>query len=489
MEFAISVKIRIRLRDARFRLTALAVLCGMLVIGSVITLIVTSSVPYAYQTTVTVDTSGKTIGQVTDQYIGLSFESGTLNSGKFDDVGNLPQLLRNLGESVMRFGGNSVDRSFTGITPSALAGLARLAKASGWTVLYSENMGEFNAARVTADVKAVSAALGSSLSAFACGNEPDLYSGNGIRPKAYSESDYLRQETSCFNAIRAGAPNAALEGPDTAGAPKWLAKYAAQEAGTISWLGAHYYPLGCGLQGKTPAELAPTLLSPGLAAKEAANFKHEAADAKVAKAQLRVSETNSACGGGARGLSDSYAAALWVIDYLLTGAEDDVRGMNFHGGLDNSCQGYTPLCQAAAWEYTAQPIYYGMLFTHLLGPGRLLPTTVSMSSRAGNVAAFALTPKAGSDLRLMVENLSQYQTDVNLRVSGHPGTATVLHLTASSLLATSGVEIQSATVAANGSFTPGTPDTIQCSSQSCPITIAPYTAVIVTVGKPARLGV
>jgi hypothetical protein len=219
-----------------------------------------------------------------------------------------------------------------------------------------------------------------------------------------------------------------------------------------------------------------------LAAKEAANFKHEAADAKIADAQLRMTETNTACGGGARGLSDSYAAALWVIDYLLTGAEHDVRGMNFHGGLDNSCQGYTPLCQAGAREYTAQPIYYGMLFTHLLGPGRLLPTTVSMSSRAGNVAAFALTPEAGSDLRLMVENLSQYQTDVNLRVSGHPGTATVLHLTASSLLATSGVEIQSATVAANGSFTPGTPDTIQCSSQSCPITIAPYTAVIVTVG-------
>ena len=34
--------------------------------------------------------------------------------------------------------------SYTGISPSALNGLASLAKASGWSVLYSENLGNYN---------------------------------------------------------------------------------------------------------------------------------------------------------------------------------------------------------------------------------------------------------------------------------------------------------------------------------------------------------
>ena len=455
----------------------------MFVTGALVTWVVTRSRPEVYDTTITVNTSGKIVGEITDQYIGLSFESGTLNSGKFNNVRDLAQMLRNLGDSVMRFGGNSVDKSFTGITPSALTGLARLAKASGWTVLYSENAGEFNAVTVTADTREVSAALGDRLSAFACGNEPDFYRGNGIRPRTYTRSDYLREAAKWFAAIRAGAPSAPLEGPDT-GATNWLAKYAMTEAGIVNWLGQHYYPLGCRLQGKAPEQLASTLLSPALTAKEVATFTRAAADAKMAGARLRISETNSACGGGAPGLSDSYAAALWVVDYLLTGAENGVNGMNFHGGLSTNCWGYTPLCQVGTNDYAARPIYYGMLFTHLLGSGPLLPVTASTSSTAGNVAAFALKSRADGSLRLIVENLSRYQTNVALRVSGHPDTGTVLHLTGPSLLATSGVEIQGATVAANGGFKPGKPDTVHCSSRSCSVTIAPYTAVLVAIGQP-----
>jgi hypothetical protein len=470
------------MRHKRYRLATVALLCVTLAIGALLYGMRTNSRPELHEPTVIVNTSGKITGVINNQYIGLSFESDTLNSGNFDNVGDLAQLLRNLGNSVMRFGGNSVDKSFRGINTSALAGLVRLAKASGWAVLYSENLGEFNAARVTADAKEVGAALGRSLSAFACGNEPDQYTYKGIRPRTYTESDYLSEAAACFRAIRTGAPNAPLEGPDAAASPNWLAEYAIKETGTVSWLGDHYYPLGCGLNGKSPAQAASTLLSPALTAKEVAKFTQAAADAKIAGAQLRMTETQSACSGGVQGVSDSYAAALWVIDYLLTGAEHGVHGMNFHGGLSSICQSYTPLCQVGTNQYAAQPIYYGMLFTHLLGTGNLLSVTVSSSSPARNVTAFALKPRIGDGLRLIVENLSQYHTDVALAVGGNPGTATVLHMTGPSLLATSGVEIQDAMVGANGSFKPGKPNAVQCRSGSCPVTIAPYTAVLVTVG-------
>jgi hypothetical protein len=66
--------------------------------------------------------------------------------------------------------------------------------------------------------------------------------------------------------------------------------------------------------------------------------------------------------------------------------------------------------------------------------------------------------------------------------SGNPQSATVLYLTAQSPLATSGITIQGAQVAADGSFTPGAPSMVGCAAGTCPVTIAPYTAVIVTVG-------
>ena len=144
----------------------------------------------------------------------------------------------------------------------------------------------------------------------------------------------------------------------------------------MSWLGQHYYPMGCGLGGMSPAAFAQALLSAGQTAKEAAFFAAAVRAAAAAQTPLRITETNTACHGGAVGASDAYATALWVVDYLLTGVEQGVAGFNFHGGLSTACQGYTPLCQVGANEYAAQPIYYGLLFTHLLGSGNLQPVTV-----------------------------------------------------------------------------------------------------------------
>lgn len=437
----------------------------------------------SYKATVSVDTDGPVAGALSDQFIGLSFESSTVNSGyRYDNVGNLPQLLRNLGHSVIRFGGNTADMSFTGIDPAQLAGVARLAKATGWSVLYTENLARFNAAQVTADARAVSAALGGNLFAFACGNEPDQFAAAHLRPSGYTFGDYLAQEGQCLQAIRAGAPHAPLEGPDTAWSQAWLADYAAREAGTINVLGAHYYPLGCAEPGGKPAALVASLLSRGLAGKEAATIAKYAAAAAAARVPLVISETNSACDGGVSGLSNAYASALWVIDYLLTGAQRGVHGMNFHGGLNPLCSGYTVLCRVGTHDYRPQPIYYGMLFTHLLGTGGFLPLKVTAPAKAGNIAAFALKPSHGGGLRLMVENLSKDQAVTTLRVGGYRGAATVLRLTGPSPLATSGVAIQGATAAGNGTITPGRPGAVTCTSGGCPVTIGGYSAVLVTLG-------
>jgi hypothetical protein len=437
-----------------------------------------------YGATVTVDTSGKVLGSTSDHFVGLSFESGRLNTGWFDNVGDLAAVLRNLGTPVMRFGGNSVDTAYKGISPSALAGLTRLASASGWTVLYSEPLAHFDAAAVTRDARAVSTALGGRLAGFACGNEPDLYHSNGLRPPSYSEGTYLTQAAQCFRAVRAGAPDAMLEGPDFSSALGWLPRYAAAERGTIGWLGEHEYPLGCQLEGDPPAQLAAELLSPSLAARENAFFGTVTAAARSAGAAAHITETSSTCDGGADGMSNTYATALWVVQYLLNGAEHGISGMNFHGGLTGGCQYFTPLCKTGENEYAPQPIYYGMLFAHMLGTGQLLPVTTAAGSPALNLAAFALRSSAGG-LRVLVENLSPYRAATGVRAGGTPatapGSATALTMNAPSLLATSGIRIQGAEVAADGTFKAGPPASVACPHGTCRLTLEPYSAVLLTL--------
>jgi hypothetical protein len=432
--------------------------------------------------TVSVDASGKAAGAIGNQFIGLSFESSTLNNGyRYQNVGNLAQLLRNLGSSVMRFGGDSADTSYADTGSRVLDGLDSLAGASGWTVLWTENLAGFNAARVTADAKALHAALGSRLFAIACGNEPDQYSYERLRPASYTAADYVSAVNTCYRAIRAGDPHAPIEGPDTAWNAQWLAAYAGRETGALRVVGQHYYPLGCATPNPSPTARLSRLLSAGLASTEAKTLAGYVAAARPAHAPLMITETNSACDGGVQGLSNAYASALWVIDFLLTGAEQGIDGMNFHGGLNTLCGGYTVLCQVGPDSYRPQPIYYGMYLTHLLGTGGFLPVTIAAAASSAPVAAFAVKPPSGGERRVMLENLGKAPVDTTLRVSGYRGSAKVLKLTGPAPLSTTGIKIQGASVAGNGTLAPGQPDTVKCTSAGCQLTMAPYSAALVTL--------
>jgi hypothetical protein len=259
--------------------------------------------------------------------------------------------------------------------------------------------------------------------------------------------------------------------------------YARQESGQLAILGEHFYVAGCvhNYQGKTALQADATLLSAAKAAYEVKNFQWLVSYAKIAKALPFMSETNSICSGGLAGVSNSYAAALWAVNYMLLGAESGVYGMNFHDRFVTYCTPYSPICPVPGErEFAAEPLYYGMLFTHMLGTGSLLPVTVTTST-GDYVPAFALKPATGGGLRLMVENLSDGYTSVTFSAGGHASSATVLHLTAPALTATSGVTIQGAAVGADGTLRPGAPTVIPCSQGKCQLTLTPYTAALVNI--------
>ncbi|HEX9538976.1 MAG TPA: hypothetical protein VGA04_12485 [Streptosporangiaceae bacterium] len=410
-------------------------------------------------------------------YFGFSFESSETDlSNIFSTTGEYPALLKNLGYGVLRFGGNSVDRAtFHGITASNLNSLAALVSATGWKVNYSENLGHYVASQVTSDAGAVSRKLGAHLLAFACGNEPEHFPALLLRPASYTEAMYLTEVAKCFAAIHAGAPGAPVSGPNTYHVA-WLPPYAAAvKAGKlhVSSLDEQYYPMThCG-QTPTPGG-STTLLSRTTASNEAAQLNSIASSAAVAGTPFVLGETNSASCTGIPDMSNTYAAALWAVDWALLAAEKGATGIYFHGGLSTTCTSYTPICKTGPGKYVAEPVYYGLLFAHMLGSGQMLQTTIS--TRA-NIAAHAVT--SGGKISVVVENLSATPSALTLNVPGVSGTASVLHLTGSSLAATWGVRIQGAALSPSGTITPGAATPVTCTAGVCKLTIAADSAVIV----------
>jgi hypothetical protein len=410
-------------------------------------------------------------------YLGFSFESSQTNlSNIFSTTGEYPALLKNLGYGVLRFGGKSVDTSsYHGITAGNLASLATLVSETGWKVNYSENLGYFNASKVASDAKTVAAKLGSHLSAFACGNEPEDYVAHGLRTAGYTEANYLTDAASCLAAVRAGVPGAALSGPNTFHV-SWLPSYvAAVKAGKlpVATVAEQYYPMS--LCGKTPTPGgAPKLLSRTTAYYEGLQLNSIVSAVAAAGKPFVLGETNSYSCSGLPGVSNTYAAALWAVDWALLAAEKGATGIYFHGSLSTTCQPYTPICKTGTNQYVAKPLYYGLLFTHLLGSGQMLGTTVSTTA---NIAAHAVT--SGGKTSVVVENLGATTSALTLKAAGVSGTASVLHLTGGSLAATTGIKIQGAAVSSSGTFAPGAATHIICSAGVCKLTIAPYSAVIV----------
>ena len=225
----------------------------------------------------------------------------------------------------------------------------------------------------------------------------------------------------------------AARGPGHRLGPAWLSAFGKKLGPAVTATGQHYYPLGCA---KTSTSAAT-----------------------------------------------AYASALWVIDYLLLAARDGVNELNFHGGLNTLCSGYTVLCATGDESYTPQPVYYGMLFTRLFATGSFLPVSVSPSPAGQHIAAFADKPAKAGILRVMVENMGSATADTRLKLAGYHGTTVkVLHLTGgSSPLDTSGIKIQGATVSAGGKLTPGAASVVACKSGVCGLALAPYSAAVVTL--------
>jgi hypothetical protein len=447
------------------------------------------------QASVTVSaTSASAIGPA---FAGLSYEKSTLYEPLFTGTNsNLIGLFERLGPSVLRIGGNSVDRNVwtpngagqkSGqIAPSDVASLAAFVKAVGWKCLYGINLGGAATGATTpalaaAEVAYAAQQLGSSLLGIEIGNECDLYGNSGnYFAGSWSLSQFETLWGQYRSAILATTPTVPITGPASAGSESsWTVPFGQfATKNEITLLTQHYYRADGGL----PTSTGAFLITPDATlVKDLATLQTGAAGIGV---PYRMSECNSFYNGGSNGVSDSYASSLWVIDYLFNCAQGGASGVNFHGGGNSA--GYTPIADSSGSVVSARPEFYGILLFTLAGAGTLYQTQVSAASL--NVTAYAVkTSLGGVNVVIVNKDLTQnLQVAVSLPQS--VSAATLLAMTqlssgatAPALSATSGVMIQGATVNVDGTFSPDSAYTVQPSGTQLTCYVPALSAVLVQV--------
>ncbi len=410
-----------------------------------------------------------TIGPIVPQdFLGLSFEAGSLPAiAGYAHSGDLVNLMRSLGQGVMRFGGISVDTeaawsdetappawAHAAITPQDLEGVAALAHATGWRVLLGVTFGHAEPAAAAQEAQVAQSLLGTSLEGIAIGNEPDRFVADGLRTSPWSFADYLSEADAYRAAIAAAAPGVPIVGPDVSSSElllAWLGEVAADEHPAL--LTAHYYPL---TKCQAYAPKLSDLLSPLTRANETAILTQLSALAVSRKIPLRMDETNNVSCRGEPGVSNVFASALWAVDYLTRAMASGVAGIDFHDLISEPLS-YSPLVADGAQELAggalhANPEWYALLLADRLLGDRPVHAQVLGGESTLTAAAFVT---ASGGLQLVLVDFAPpgaHRLFVRLRLPSSFGAGPILRLTAPGLTATSGVTLGGGAVSNEGTW-------------------------------------
>lgn len=378
-----------------------------LVVGCLFTAMTLSLVAAEASATVIIDPSHPS-APLADDYAGLSYETERElpdAEGKYyfrPDNAPLTKMFQTLGLKNLRIGGNMVDSSKVAVpTQADIDQLFGFAKAAGLRVIYSFRLKNGDAATSAAQAKYIADHYADNLACFCIGNEPDLY--------VHSYSGYLKIWQPIYDAINQVVPNAKFCGPSlTSNARSWAQDFARDYAssGKILYVTQHEYPGGPGGKIKDPAYGRDQLLSPAWYQTYQRYCDKFVPPLQAASVPYRFDEANNFYNGGAVDVSDTFASALWGLDYLYWWAEHGSQGINFHTGDEVAAGPVLRPCRYASFTsapdgYFAHPLAYGIKLFTLGSHGRLVPATVTAETSAAdlNLAAYAVL---GTDQSLYV---------------------------------------------------------------------------------------
>lgn len=416
------------------------------------------------QVTIRVDPQ-TVVSVISPDFIGFGYESSAVAQTNYFSAKNagLIQLYRNLSpHGLIRIGGNVSDhtqyvpdgiptvnseRAVTIITRKSLLDFGGFVRATGWKVMWGLNLGSGSKAEAVKEAVAVDAVLGSQLQSFQIGNEVE-----GLSRFKHSYDAYHAAYLDYKSGIRAVLPNVSFSGPDSVGNWSWITNFASTESGDIKLLTHHYYRCGAQDPTATPEKL----------------LKHDDGwDNRLKQLQqlsknygiaYRINEVNSFSGGGKSGVSDTFASALWCLDYMFVLASYGCDGVNMETDINHLAwiSHYSPIVHTPAGNCSARPEYYGMLAFAMAGKGDLLKLTLDKSDV--NLSAYATRDEQGFLWVTVINKDMARDAQVEITLpEGYSGAA-AFRLVAPSVESRDQLTFAGAKVSAKGKWTPKSPE-------------------------------
>ncbi|KAJ7331318.1 glycoside hydrolase family 79 protein [Mycena albidolilacea] len=243
----------------------------------------------------------------------------------------------------------------------------------------------------TAIIRAADEILGDYLLGLQAGNEPDMYNLHGHRGDTYSPFDYGGEVSDLLTQVASegsdptGRAMSLLVGPniaDFAWTPElvWDSGYVDKFSNNLAYLAVEKYPRdncaamfgGPGANVTDPQSVLPLYLTHDAHTQLLAPYLNSTAYAQTKGKPFLMFETNTASCGGFLGVSDSFAAALWGLDYALQMAHSNFSGAMFHlGGQNVFYNPFTspPTNESTFHSWTVGPLYYSALaMAEAIGP-------------------------------------------------------------------------------------------------------------------------
>ncbi|VDB85359.1 unnamed protein product [Peniophora sp. CBMAI 1063] len=242
----------------------------------------------------------------------------------------------------------------------------------------------------------------SNLYAVEIGNEPDLWSASSpiATTGAWNPTLDGQSEASWQNAMAGSIGNIFQAGVYISGGSWSIPSLISNLGSAISHtktISRHAYPQSACNGASTNLQ---TLMSHSNIASFAKGYASEASAAHAQSKKYFLGETNSAtCGGG--GISPTFGAALWIIDYVLQAAINGVDRLYFHQGTIGNCQ-------YCFWgRYTTGAPFYGVwTVSQFLGVDGA--SIAALDDGTGAVATYVVFNSAGKPLRALVYNSAYY---------------------------------------------------------------------------------
>jgi hypothetical protein len=430
-----------------------------------VNLTITNSPGYAIPT----DFSGLSFGAVAE-IPGHGGVPGYLFSATNEQ---LITLFKNSGLHNLRLGGTTVEGTNAAV-PDRLAidSVFGFAKAAGVQVIYSLPLLNGNRATNAATARYIWSHYRPFLECFSLGNEPDvkryLYPpfGTGADPALTNYASFLAVWRDFAQAVSEAAPGAKFAGPDAAN-QSWAPMFASDERGSgrVALITQHYYVGGRPFIGEGPEKIPVStaidhiLSTNWVAGSYPALCARTLVPVRAEDLSYRLTESDDYLKGIANA-SDSFASALWALDYLHWWAARGCVGVNFHN--TEWLKTDTVYFDGASQSYQINPKAYGSKAFELGSQGRMEPVAIENTSEL-NLTAYAVGETSNLWVTIINKEHGTGARDAAVTIlaqSFAPATAAVMSLTAPNgdAGATRGITLGGATITNNvpwqGNWTP-----------------------------------